>query len=60
MAKQVKVTGTNTIAIGIITQVLGIKSGDRLELVDIDVEKETFTFKKINQDEENASTTRQK
>jgi len=52
MAKQVKVTGTNTIAIGIITQVLGIKSGDRLELVDIDVEKETFTFKKINQDEE--------
>jgi len=52
MAKRVKVTGTNTISIGIITQVLGIKSGDKLELVDIDVEKETFTFKKIKQDEE--------
>ena len=58
MAKRVKVTGTNTISIGIITQVLGIESGDKLELVDIDVEKETFTFKKIKQ--ENDSSTIEK
>jgi len=51
MAKQVKVTGTNTIAIGIITQVLGIKAGDKLELVDLDVDKETFTFKKIKKED---------